>query len=122
MKGARVNAASSIQNAPVFRVLADVTVTNGIVDGRGPVSGEGGINCYAFIVGNSEIAGTLTITGGTYRGVTSAISITNGTANIKGGIFQAGHDEEGVDYGNQYLLNCMDSAYKNGTAKFNIRW
>ena len=120
LQGVRLNAAPSIQNAPVFRVLANVTVTNGIVDGRGPVEGEGGINCYAFIVGNSETAGTLTITSGTYRGVTTAISITNGTVNISGGVFQTGHDNEGTDYGAQYLLNCMDDAYKNGTAKFNI--
>ena len=121
LQGVRLNAASSIQNAPVFRILADITVVNaGIIDGRGPTAGEGGINCYAFIVGNSETAGTLTITSGTYRGVTTAISITNGTVNIYGGTFQTGHDNEGTDYGAQYLLNCMDAAYKNGTAKFNI--
>ena len=119
LDGIRINAVG-ITNAPVFRVLADVTFTGGIVDGRGPVAGEGGINCYAFIVGNSETAGTLTITGGTYRGVTSAISITNGTVNISGGIFQTDHDNEGTDYGATYLLNCMDAAYKNGNAVYNI--
>ncbi len=117
--GLRFNAVG-ITNAPVFRILANVTFKGGIVDGRGPVAGEGGINCYAFIVGNSTTAGTLTITNGTYRGVTSAISITNGTVNISGGVFQTGHDEEGTDYGATYLLNCMDSAYKAGTAKYNI--
>ena len=118
----RVNAANTIKNAPVFRILANVTFTNGngIVDARGPVAGEGGINCYAFIVGNSTTSGTLTIKGGTYRGVTSAISITNGVVNISGGTFQTGHDEEGTDYGATYLLNCLDSAYKNGTAVYNI--
>ena len=121
LQGVRLNASADIQNAPVFRVLAKVTVINGgIVDGRGPVAGEGGINCYAFIVGNDETAGELTITGGTYRGVTSAISITNGVVNISGGTFQTGHDNEGTDYGATYLLNCVDAAYKNGTAKFNI--
>ncbi len=115
----RINAVG-IENAPVFRVLADVTFKGGIVDGRGPVAGEGGINCYAFIVGDSETAGTLTITSGTYRGVTSAISITNGTVNISGGTFQTGHDNEGTDYGTQYLLNCMDAAYNAGTAVYNI--
>ncbi len=114
LKGARVNADVSIRNAPVFRVLADVTVTNGIVDGGS------GINCYAFIVGNNDTAGALNIADGTYRGVTSAISITNGVANISGGTFQTKHDDEGTDYGTTYLLNCVDDAYKNGTAKFNI--
>ena len=120
LQGVRLNAGPSIQNAPVIRVLANVTVTNGIIDGRGPVAGEGGINCYAFIVGNNETAGTLNIADGTYRGVTSAISITNGTVNISGGTFQTGHDNEGTDYGTTYLLNCMDAAYNNGSAKFNI--
>ena len=120
--GVRVNAANTIKNAPVFRILADVIFTNGdgIVDARGPVVGEGGINCYAFIVGNSTTRGTLTIKGGIYRGVTSAISITNGVVNIEGGTFQTGHDGEGTDYGTTYLLNCLDSAYKNGTAVYNI--
>ena len=118
--GVRVNAGKGLENAPVFRILANVTFIGGIVDARGPVAGEGGVNAYAFIVGNSETAGTLTITAGTYRGVTSAISITNGTVNISGGTFQTGHDNEGTDYGTTYLLNCLDSAYKNGTAKFNI--
>ena len=116
LKGARVNASGYLVNTPVFRILADVTFTNGIVDGYG----EGGINSYAFIVGDSETAGTLTITDGTYRGVTSAVSITNGTVNILGGTFQTKHDGEGTDYGTTYLLNCIDSAYNNGSAKFNI--
>ena len=116
--GVRVNAGASLQNAPVFRILADVTFENGIVDGYG--DGSGAINVYAFIVGDTESAGTLTVISGTYRGVTSAISITNGTVNIVGGTFQTKHDGEGVDYGSAYLLNCIDSAYNSGAANFNI--
>ena len=121
LQGVRLNASANLQNAPVIRVLAKIEVVNaGIIDGCGPVAGEGGVNCYAFIVGNDETAGELTISGGTYRGVTSAISITNGVCNISGGTFQTGHDNEGTDYGAVYLLNCVDSAYKAGNAKFNI--
>lgn len=112
--GKTVSAAESLTNKPVIRVLADVTVTGGTVDGTT------GINSYAFIVGNSGTAGTLNIADGTYKGVTSAVSITNGTANITSGTFSAAHDGEGTDYGAQYLLNCMDAAYKAGTAVYNI--
>ena len=118
LKGARVNAAGTIHDAPVFRILGDVTFIGGIVDGYG--DGSGATNCYAFIVGNSEISATLTIKSGTYRGVTSAISITNGTVNIEGGTYQTKHDGEGTDYGTTYLLNCIDSAYRDGMAKYNI--
>lgn len=106
--------ANGIKNAPVFRVLGDATVTNGTVDGTT------GINCYAFIVGNSTTAGTLNIADGTYKGVTSVISITKGTANISGGSFSTAHDGEGTDYGATYLLNCMDAAAKDGSAKYNV--
>ena len=116
--GVRVNAGASLHNAPVFRILANVTFENGIVDGYG--DGSGAINVYAFIVGDTESAGALTVVSGTYRGVTSAISITNGTVNIVGGTFQTKHDGEGVDYGAAYLLNCIDSAYNSGAANFNI--
>ena len=112
--GVTVYAADSVQNTPVFRILANVTFKGGSVDGTT------GINSYAFIVGNSETAGNLTITDGTYRGVTTAVQVTNGVANIKGGTFETGHDNEGTDWGTQYLLNCMDSAYNDGTAVFNI--
>ena len=118
LKGARVNAGGTIHDAPVFRILADVTFIGGIVDGYG--DGSGATNCYAFIVGNSEVSATLTIKSGTYRGVTSAISITNGTVNIEAGTYQTKHDGEGTDYGTTYLLNCIDSAYRDGTAKYNV--
>ena len=112
--GHTISAANTLQNAPVLRVLSDVTVTNGTVDGTT------GINSYAFIVGSHDTAGTLYIADGTYKGITSAISVTNGTANLSGGTYATAHDGEGTDYGAQYLLNCMDAAYQAGTAKFNI--
>lgn len=114
LDGKRINATQELKNTPVFRVLSDVTFTNSVIDGGS------GINSYAFIVGNNETAGTLTITGGTYRGVTSAVSITNGTVNISGGTFQTKHDDEGTDYGTTYMLNCVDSAYAAGNAKYNV--
>jgi len=103
-----------IKNAPAFRILSNVIFTNG------EVNATDGINSYAFIVGNSTTAGTLTITSGSYRGITSVISITNGMAIISGGEFYTEHDSEGTNYGAQYLLNCLDDAYKAGKAVYVI--
>ena len=114
LNGKTISAAKALNAKPVIRVLADVTVTNGTVDGTT------GINSYAFIVGNSETAGVLRIADGTYKGITSAVSVTKGTAYISGGNFSTAHDGEGTDYGSQYLLNCMDDAYKAGEAGYAI--
>ena len=103
--------ATTLTNAPVIRVLAKVTVKNGTVDG-----GDG-INSYAFIVGNSTTAGELTIESGSYIGITSVVSVTNGVAYIKGGEFSTEHDGEGTNYGTHYMLNCNDANYRNGSAK-----
>ena len=110
----KVISVDGITNAPAIRVLTSVTVKNGIVDAKN------GTNSYAFIVGNNTTAGELTIEGGIYQGITTVISITNGVANIKGGEFSTAYDNEGINYGSWYLLNCMDAAYANGTAVFNI--
>ena len=108
--GNTLTAAETLSSTPVIRVLSNVTVKNGTVDGT---AGE---SSYAFIVGNSETAGTLNIADGTYKGDTSAISITNGNVNISGGTFEA-TEYEGA---HEFTLNCIDSAYNNGTAKYNI--
>ncbi|MBQ7045748.1 MAG: hypothetical protein IJN65_04570 [Clostridia bacterium] len=67
--GYTVSAKDGATFVPMFRVLADVTVTNGTIDGRAA-------GAYAFIVGSSSAEGTLTIVDGTFYGDTSAVSVT----------------------------------------------
>lgn len=110
LNGNTIQSSAFVQTAPAIRVLGDVTVTNGTVDGT---PGDGS---YAFIVGNNDTAGTLTIADGTYKGDVSAISITKGTANISGGTFSVPDN----NWGTTYLLNCIDANYRNETAKYNI--
>ena len=112
LQGVRLNAAESLVNAPVVLVLADVTITNGIIDAA---AGE---NAYAIEVGNNTTAGSLTIAGGTYRGYNTTVYITNGVANISGGVFQA-KIFDGVN-DSPYILSCDPEAYANGNAKFNV--
>ena len=79
---------------------------------------EGGITTadnpelYAIVVRNGA---NLTINGGKYIGGTSAISVTAGTVTINGGYFanQTGDAE--------YLLNCIDSSYNNGTPSIIVK-
>lgn len=99
-----------------FRILADVTVKNGNMD---TTEGEN----YCFIVGSftdkdtlEGTSGKLTIENGTYKADCSVVSVTLGTATIKGGNYSV------VPYeGNYtYLLNCIDSSYKAEKAKISV--
>ncbi|MBQ7816583.1 MAG: hypothetical protein IJ339_04425, partial [Oscillospiraceae bacterium] len=114
LNGNTISAAETLSTKPVIRVLNNVTIKNGIIDGTT------GINSYAVIVGQA-IDGNLTIIDGTYKGITSAVSVTRGTLTVEGGEFYTAHDGEGTDYGAKYLLNCIDENYNNGTAKIVVK-
>ena len=80
-------------------------------------SENGGINTgsnggYAL---NVRKGATLTINGGTYYGGGTAVQVQEGTLIINGGHFAV--EPFGDPYGYNFLLNCVDSAYKAGTAK-----
>ena len=109
--GYTVYGSEYIKTAPVLRILAEVTVKNGAVDGRD------GSSCYAFIVGNSDTAGSLTIVDGKYYGDVSAVSVTKGTLTIEGGYFEA------TEYNgaHEFTLNCIDANYKDGTASIVVK-
>ena len=90
-------------------VDADTTINageNGGIDTG--VNGGYGIN-----VRNGA---TLTINGGYYYGGGTAVQVQEGTLIINGGTF-ACEPYSNPTYGYNFLINCLDSAYKNGTAK-----
>ena len=90
-------------------VDADTTINageNGGIDTG--VNGGYGIN-----VRNGA---TLTINGGYYYGGGTAVQVQEGTLVINGGTF-ACEPYSNPTYGYNFLINCLDSAYKNGTAK-----
>ena len=112
---------------PIFRIQADVTFT-----GEGTVNAVKFTKAYAFILGASDgsASGYLTIEGGNYLADVTVASVTKGNLSISGGYFEAipwkqvvGTDAEGneitVDNYN-FLLNCIDSNYKNGTASISL--
>ena len=68
---------------------------------------------------NVRKGANLTITGGSYYGGGTAVQVQEGTLTITGGHFAV--ESFGEPYGYNFLLNCIDSAYKNGTAKIIVK-
>lgn len=82
---------------------------------------NGGINTgknggYAL---NVRKGANLTITGGSYYGGGTAVQVQEGTLTITGGHFAV--EAFGEPYGYNFLLNCVDSAYKNGSAEIIVK-
>ena len=93
-------------------VDADTTINageNGGIDTG--VNGGYGINVLN--------GATLTINGGYYYGGGTAVQVQKGTLIINGGTFAC--EPFGDPYGYNFLINCLDGAYKNGTAKVVIQ-
>ena len=79
---------------------------------------NGGVTCanngelYAVVVRNGA---NLTINGGEYIGGTTAVSVTEGILTINGGYFAVQTKDT------SYVINCIDSAYKNDAAQVIIQ-
>ena len=83
---------------------------------------NGGINTgtnggYGINVRNGA---NLTINGGTYYGGGTAVQVQEGTLIINDGT-SACEPYSDPKYGYNFLLNCLDSAYKGGTAKIIVK-
>lgn len=97
-------------NFVALYVAANTTLkaTTGGID-----TGENG--GYAIDVKDAE----LTIDGGKYYGGGTAVQVEKGELTINNGYF----DAEAFDspYGYDFIINCIDAAYKDGTAKVAIK-
>ena len=96
-------------NFVALYVNADTTINAG-KDGGIDTGVNGG---YGINVNDGA---TLTINGGYYYGGGTAVQVQKGTLIINGGTF-ACEPYSNPTYGYNFLINCLDSAYKNGTAK-----
>ena len=106
------NMGNNKKNFTALIVDADTTVNanaNGGID-----TGENG--GYGINVRNGA---KLTINGGYYYGGGTAVQVQEGELTINGGIFAV--EAFGEPYGYNFLLNCIDAAYKNGTAKIIVK-
>lgn len=107
------NMGNNSTNFVALIVDADTTI-NATENGGIDTGTNGG---YGINVRNGA---TLTINGGNYYGGGTAVQVQKGTLIINGGTF-AVEKYENEAYGYNFLLNCLDSAYKNGTAKIIVK-
>ncbi len=94
-------------------VDADTTI-NASANGGIDTGTNGG---YGINVRNGA---TLTINGGNYYGGGTTVQVQKGTLIINDGFF-ACEPYSDPTYGSEYLINCIDSAYKDGTAKITVK-
>lgn len=88
-------------------------------DSKLTLSGDGDViakanDCYAIDVHGG---GHLVIEGGHYNGNIHAVYVTEGVAEIKGGTFEVQQKYPDAEKADEFVLNCLDENYKNGTAK-----
>lgn len=88
-------------------------------DSKLTLSGDGEViakanDCYAVDV---QDGGHLVIEGGHYNGNIHAVYVTEGVAEIKGGTFEVQQKYPDAEKADEFVLNCLDENYKNGTAK-----
>ena len=104
--------ANNSTNFCALIVDADTTINAG--ENGGIDTGRNG--GYAL---NVRKGANLTITGGSYYGGGTAVQVQKGTLTITGGHFAV--EAFGEPYGYNFLLNCIDAAYKDGTAKIIVK-
>lgn len=102
-------------NTNFCALIVDADTTINASDNGGIDTGKNG--GYALNVRNGA---TLTINGGDYYGGGTAVQVQKGTLVINGGKF-ACEPYSDPKYGNKFLINCIDAAYKDGSAKIIIK-
>ena len=105
---------------PFSSLLICVDGAEVVIEGDGTVDAEAGPNnSYAINVING---GKLTINGGHYYGATTAVQVTKGELIVNDGYFGLAKtisDATGDQYA-KYIVNCIDSAYADGSAKITL--
>lgn len=71
-------------------------------------------DCYAVDV---QDGGHLVIEDGHFNGNIHAVYVLEGVAEIKGGTFEVQQKYPDAEKADEFVLNCLDENYKNGTAK-----
>ena len=90
------------------------------INGDGLIDAEAGeCNSYGIEIINN---GSLTVNGGTYTGAPTAIQVTKGMLTVNDGNFKQAKTIAGdaPDFAN-YVVNCIDASFKNGTAVIELR-
>lgn len=74
-------------------------------------------DCYAIDV---QDGGKVIIESGTYKGNVHAVYVTEGEIVIKGGTFSVKQKFSNPTKADEFVINCLDKSYRNGTASVTI--
>ena len=108
------NMGNNGKNFTSLTVAADTTINAANDETAGINTGSNGAYAINVISG-----ATLTINGGYYYGGGTAVQVQKGTLIINGGHFKVEPYDDPV-YGSKFVINCIDAAFKDGTAKISI--
>lgn len=96
-----------------------------VTGGTLTINGNGDINCEAGnqqVYGINVFGGSVVINGGNYYGAMTAVQVQKGSLEINGGFFDmAPTCKSAVPQYAKYVVNCIDRAYKNGTASISVK-
>ena len=87
-----------------------LVISNGIIDALEN-------DCYAIDV---QDGGKVIIESGTYKGNVHAVYVTEGEIEIKGGTFSVKQKFQDPIKADEFVINCLDASYRNGTASVTI--
>ena len=119
-KSLSVDKAAFEESLPYTPAL--IVIENGAamtIDGNGTITAEAGYNNSFGINVNG---GSLVINDGNYYGAMTAIQVQKGSLVINGGFFDLAPTikEDAPQYA-KYIINAIDSAYKDGSATIEIK-
>ena len=114
-----VNAEAGVSYSYV-PVLICIDGADVVFEGDGTIDAEAGNNTSYGV--NIINGGRLTINGGNYYGAPSAIQVQAGELIVNDGYFDLAETckAEVFDSMAKYIVNCIDSAYEDGTAKITL--
>lgn len=116
LNGHTINNTTDIWNEADAWSLFSVQGGTLLITGNGKVQAKEN-DCYAVDVQNG---GKVIIESGTFVGNIHAVYVLNGKAEIKGGTFSVQQKYENGPKADEFVINCYDANYKNGTASVEI--
>lgn len=121
LNGKNLSVDTSVKDKELSYTPVILAISKGttVLDGEGSINAEAGYNNSFGINVNG---GTLIINDGSYYGSMTAVQVQKGNLIINGGFFDLAETiKEAAPQFVNYLINCIDENYKNGTAQIEIK-
>ena len=118
LNGKELNIVESDESLPYSPLMVSVNSGTTVFRGNGVLNCEAGNN---QVYGVDINGGNVIVENGTYYGACTAFQVTKGSLTINGGFFDLAPTckAQAPNLAN-YVVNCYDPSYKNGTATLTI--